>query len=64
MKIALDTNLWSYIANKSEGASFEAVARTHGLEVVLNPSMLLEALQTRDPDVHLRIIVVMTSRMW
>jgi hypothetical protein len=49
MKIALDTNLWSYIAGKSEAASFGALVRTRGLEVVLPPSMLLEALQTKNP---------------
>jgi hypothetical protein len=61
MRVALDTNIWSYLADASAVAEFDARAATAGLRVVTPPSILLEVLYTRDPARRRAIVEALCS---
>src|SRR3712207_4224355 len=62
MRVALDTNVWSYIAIRDEVARFEELEDARNLRLVIPPSTLIEALRTPQPTVRDQIIAAMTSR--
>lgn len=62
MKVLLDTNVWTYIGERRERESFEALEDQLGLTVVIPPSILLEALQTPIASVRTLVIDALTSR--
>jgi hypothetical protein len=60
-RLALDTNLWSFLAETREGGRFERVARSRGWVIVLPPATILEAARTAEPDLRRRILATMTG---
>jgi hypothetical protein len=61
MRIQLDSNLWSRLADWGESQQFETWVRAHGLTVLAPPSILVEVLRTGNDRARDRIISVMTS---
>jgi hypothetical protein len=61
MRVALDTNIWSYLADSGEVAKFDARAAAAGLRIVTPPSILLEVLYTRDPGRRMAIVDALCS---
>jgi hypothetical protein len=57
----LDTNVWTYIATRGEVDAFDDLSRTWSLQVVVPPSILLEAMRTRD-QVTLTLLVAAITR--
>jgi hypothetical protein len=62
VRVILDTNIWSYIAASGEADPFDEFARERSLDVVVPPSILLEALRTSDPAVRAQIVNAITGR--
>ena len=62
--LILDTNVWTYIAKADEGDALRALARGNDIEVVVPPSMLMEALKTRDLSIRRMIVRAMTAPGW
>jgi hypothetical protein len=62
MRVILDTNVWSYIATRGETDRFEDFARERRLDVVVPPSILLEALRTSDATLRAQIVGAITRR--
>lgn len=56
MRVALDTNIWSYLATSGKVAEFDVRTATAGLRIVTPPSVLLEVLYTRDPERRMAIV--------
>jgi hypothetical protein len=61
IRLILDTNLWSYVAEGGEAEALEALEDDLGLKVVIPPSMLLEVLATPREDVRARIVGVIAK---
>jgi hypothetical protein len=62
VRVALDTNVWSYIAARGEIDRFEALEDARNLQVVIPPSTLMEAIRTPNPAVREEIIRAITNR--
>jgi predicted nucleic acid-binding protein len=60
MRIALDTNVWSFLADRDERIAFENLINSRNMTVVLPPGTLLEVLRTTDVERRRRIIEVLT----
>lgn len=58
----LDTNVWTYIGERNEQHRLEELEHRLDIELVLPPSMLLEALNTPVPHLRASIVAAMTSR--
>jgi hypothetical protein len=56
VRLILDTNLWSYIADRDESRQLEELEDELGLTLIIPPSVLLEALDTPVEQVRARII--------
>lgn len=62
MRVILDTNLWSYIAEREEATALEELEEQLALRLVVPPSILLEVLRTPIPEVRERIVHALTRR--
>ena len=62
MRVILDTNLWSYVAERGDTDALEAFEVEHELKIVIPPSILLEALRTPVDDVLELVAAAMTRR--
>jgi len=62
MRVILDTNVWTYIAERGEREAFEAVEDRLGLTVVIPHSILLEALRTPVAELRSEIVAAVSSR--
>jgi hypothetical protein len=60
MRVALDTNVWSFLADRDERTAFECLMSSHNMTVVLPPGTLLEVMRTTDADRRRRIVEVLT----
>lgn len=56
----LDVNVWSYIAEQRAAESFVEVEHQLRLDTVIPPSILLEALHTRDSEQRRRLVRALT----
>ena len=56
MRIILDTNLWSSIGDEMAARPFDALMKSHSLEVVVPPSTLLEVIRLPVAEARDRII--------
>ncbi len=62
MKTAIfDTNFWSYLASSGREKDFRALEKRIDLQVLLPPSILLEAFKTADPELRVNILHAMKS---
>lgn len=61
MRIALDTNLWSYLAVSGRVEELNSRAAAAGVRIVTPPSILLEALQTREVERRMAIVGALVS---
>lgn len=59
-RIALDTNLWSYLGDQGAAEEFQRLVDGRGFRVVIPPSTLLEVLRLPLAEPRKRIIDVMT----
>lgn len=59
VRVALDTNIWSYIADAGVAAEFEKFVSGSQTKVVIPPSVLLEALRHPKAEVRQRIVDAM-----
>jgi len=62
LRLILDTNVWTYIGERRETRAFEQLEDELGLDVVIPPSILLEALRIPVDDVLARVAEAMTER--
>lgn len=62
MRVTLDTNIWSRLAERGEVDRFEELEDALGFQLVIPPSTLMEALRTRDPSLRDQIVQAITSR--
>ena len=62
MKVMLDTNLWTYIAEDGLSREIADLENELGVSVVIPPSDLLEAIQTPIPSIRDSIVSAMTAR--
>lgn len=62
MKVMLDTNLWTYIAEDGLSREIADLVNELGVSVVIPPSDLLEAIQTPIPSIRDSIVSAMTAR--
>lgn len=62
MRIILDTNVWTYVAERDERTAFEALEDSLDLKVVVPPSVLLEAIRTPVPELRTRIVGALATR--
>lgn len=62
MRVILDTNVWTYIGERGETTSFEQLEDELALDIVIPPSILLEAARTPVPDIRDQIVRAMTRR--
>jgi hypothetical protein len=62
MRVILDTNVWTYIGEREETEEFERLEDELTLEIVIPPSILLEAARTPVPDIRDRIVDAITRR--
>ena len=60
MRVALDTNLWTFLAECDESRAFESLARRRNWRIVLPPATLLEASWTKKAGLRRRILKAMT----
>lgn len=62
MRVILDTNVWTYLARSEEVTKLDDLIEEKGFELVVPPSILLEALRARDPSVRSNIVGAITRR--
>ncbi|MFC1761176.1 hypothetical protein ACFL6U_03750 [Planctomycetota bacterium] len=60
-KVIFDTNFWSYLAGNNKEKDFCDVEKELKLEVLLPPSILLEAQKTKDRQKRIKIIKAMNT---
>lgn len=60
--MVLDTNVWTYIATRGEIDALDDLAREWSLDVVVPPSVLLEAMRTRDRERLAQLVAAVTRR--
>jgi len=61
MRVALDTNVWTFVAEADEARAFSRLARRRQWQVILPPATLLEASRTRKGGLRRRILKAMTT---
>lgn len=61
MRLILDTNVWSYVADGDKGHEMKKMVRDSGIRLVLPPSILVEVLQLARDDVRDRIVRTVTG---
>jgi hypothetical protein len=61
MRVCLDTNIWSFLAEHDEGAAFQRFIADNDITVVIPPGTLLEAMRTKNPERRAQIIGTLTS---
>ena len=59
VRVLLDTNVWSFIADDDSGTEWNEISEANGLEIVLAPSVLVEVLRLPPADVRGRVIETM-----
>lgn len=62
MRVILDTNVWTYIGERGETEAFEGLEDELGFDVVIPPSILLEALRIPVDEVLMPVVEALTSR--
>jgi hypothetical protein len=60
--VILDTNVWSYIATRGETEAFDDLTHERSLDVVVPPSILLEAMRTSESVALSQIVGAITRR--
>jgi hypothetical protein len=63
-RVLLDANVWRYIADSKSWPDLLRIARTKRVKILIAPSVVYEALRTRDVVVRQRLIQVMTLNRW
>ena len=61
VRLALDTNVWTLIADRDEAKGFARWCRSRGITVVVPPATLLEISRTKDPIRRARILAAATT---
>ena len=60
IRVALDTNIWSYLGDAGAAAEFQRLVEGRGLVVTIPPSTLLEVMRLRAGEPRSRIVKVMS----
>lgn len=63
-KILLDSNVWRYFADERAGAELMRRAGKCGIDVLIAPSVVYEALRTKDVDLRQRLVSLMAMPKW
>jgi len=56
MRVILDTNIWSSIGDELVASHFDSLMKSHSVQVVMPPSILIEVLQLPNTEARERII--------
>jgi hypothetical protein len=62
--ILLDGNVWRYLADGDAGEQLARVASLHETRIKIAPSVLYEAMRTKDQKLRKRLVELMTRRCW
>jgi hypothetical protein len=63
-KILLDANVWRYLADAEAGDDLRHASLRCGATILIAPSVVYEALRTKDPPLRQKLIELMTRRGW
>lgn len=64
MRVLLDANVWRHLADSNDGQALESLCRRQNLTVLVSPSVVYEALRTRDEDLRARLARMLTRPAW
>ena len=62
MRVVLDTNVWSWLADLDLGSTMAELEEATGINLVVPPSVLLEVLRTPNERAREQIVQVLTQR--
>jgi len=64
MKLLLDTNIWSYVADSDSQSELLRATRKGRTEFLIAPGSVTEARSLREASVRKKLLGVMTNRAW
>ncbi|WP_201640924.1 hypothetical protein [Paraburkholderia metrosideri] len=64
MRVFLDTNIWSYIADHQAADDLASTARASGVDVIVSPAIVDEVRQIPDAVARRRVLRVVTRSDW
>jgi len=64
IRVLLDANVWRHVADRHAGPRLEQVSRKRDLQILVAPSVVYEALRTRDARLREVLTRLMTMPAW
>ncbi|WP_404303077.1 hypothetical protein [Alicycliphilus denitrificans] len=64
MRLFLDTNVWSYVADWGAGSDLASAARRSKAEIVVSPAVADEAMALPDEQARKRVLALVTDPQW
>jgi hypothetical protein len=64
MKVLLDSNVWRYVADHSDGAELASRSAEFGTEIVVAPSLVFEARALKDDTMRKKILELLSLPSW
>jgi hypothetical protein len=64
LSVLFDANVWRHVADAEVAHLIESICRRRAVNVLIAPSVVYEALRTRDGDLRARLARLMTRPAW